>query len=162
MDKKEFAAKALDQEHETYIVHIGSVNSDLLPSYSSLNVHPSRKPQISGLIAKEALTKISAKYSNFANVFSLDLASKLRKHTKINNHTIKLVNSQQPSYGPIYSLELVKLETLKIYIETNLANDFISLSKLPASTLILFDQKSNGFFLLCVGYQGLNNLTIKN
>ena len=56
----------------------------------------------------------------------------------------------------------MKLETLKTYIKTNLANSFIRPSQSPASALILFIQKKNGSFQLCVDYQGLNNLTIKN
>ena len=161
--KKEFAAAALDPESEIYVVHVGSVSSNVLPSFSLLNVHPSRKPQISGLIAEKAPTKISAEYSNFADVFSPNLVSELPKHSRINNHIIELVNKcPQPPYGPIYSLELVKLETLKAYIETNLANGFIKPSKSFASAPILFDQKSDGFLRLCVDYRGLNNLTIKN
>ena len=144
--KKEFAATALDPEHKIYVVYIGSVSSNVLPSSSLLNVHPSWRPQISGLIAKEGPTKISAMYLDFADVVFPDLTSELSEHTRINNHTIKLVDGcQQPSYGPLYSLKPVELETLKAYIETNLANGFIRLSKLPASTLIVFDQKSDGF-----------------
>ena len=75
--KKEFAAAALNLEHETYVVHVGLVNSDALPSSFLLNVHPSRKFQIAGLIVKETLTKVSAKYSDFVNVFLPNLASKL-------------------------------------------------------------------------------------
>ena len=104
------------------------------------------------MIAKKAPTKIPTKYSDFVDIFSPDLAFKLPKHTGINNHAIELVDGQQPPYGPIYSLEPVELETLKAYIETNLANDFIKLCKSPAGAPILFNQKSNGFFLLCVDY----------
>ena len=56
----------------------------------------------------------------------------------------------------------MELGTLKAYIETNLANGFIILSKLPARAPILFDQKSDSSFQLYINYQGLNNLTIKN
>ena len=161
MGKKEFAAAALDSEHETYIVHVGSVSSDASPSFS-LNVHPSRRPQVSGLIAKEAPTKVPAKYLDFPDVFSPNLASELPEYTGINSHAIELVDGQQPPYGPIYSLRPVELETLKAYIETNLANGFIKPSKSPAGTPILFDRKSDGSLQLCVDYQGLNNLTIKN
>ena len=149
MGKKEFAAAALDPEHETYVVHVASLSSTLL---ASLNVHPSREPQISGLIVEKAPTKIPAKYSDFADVFSPDLASELPKHTGINDHAIELVKGQQPPYGPIYSLEPVELETLKAYIETNLANGFIRPSKSPAGAPILFDRKSNSSFRLCVNY----------
>ena len=115
-----------------------------------------------GMIVKEASTKVPAEYSNFADVFFPDLASKLTEHTKINDHAIEQVDSQQLSYGPIYSLWPVELETMKTYIEINLANGFIISSKSPADALILFDRKSNGSLRLCVHYQGLNKLTMKN
>ena len=149
MGKKEFAAAALDPKYETYVVYVASLSSTPL---ASPNVYPSRRPQISGLIAKEAPTKVPAEYSDFADVFSPDLASELPEHTGINDHAIKLVEGQQPPYGPIYSLGPVELETLKAYIETNLANEFIKSSKLLAGALILFDRKSDGSFQLCVDY----------
>ena len=159
VDKKEFAAATLDPKHETYVVHIASLSSTPLAFF---NVYPSWRPQISDLIAEEASTKVSTKYSDFADVFSPDLASELPKHTGINDHTIELVEGQQPPYKPIYNLGPVKLEILKAYIETNLANGFIRLSKSPASAPILFDRKSESSLRLCVNYRGLNNLTIKN
>ena len=159
MGKKEFAAAALDPEHETYVVHVASLSSTPL---ASLDVYPSRRLQISGLIVKEAPTKVPAEYLDFADVFSPDLASELPKHIGINNHAIELVDSQQPPYGPIYSLGPVELKTLKAYIETNLANGFIRPSKSLAGAPILFDRKSDGSLRLCVDYRGLNNLTIKN
>ena len=164
MGKKEFAAAALDPEHETYVIHVGSVRSNVSPSFFplKLNVYSSRRPQVSGLIAEEAPTKVPAEYLDFADVFSPDLASELPEHTGINDHAIELVDGQQPPYGPIYSLGPVELETLKAYIETNLANGFIRPSKSPAGTSILFDRKSNGSLRFCVDYQGLNNHTIKN
>ena len=150
--KKEFAAAALDPESETFVVHVASLSSDASPSSSPLDVHPSRRPQVSGLIAEEAPTKVPAEYSDFADVFSPDLASELPEHTGINDHAIELVEGQQPPYGPIYSLGPVELETLKAYIETNLANGFIRPSKSPAGAPILFDRKSDGSLRLCVDY----------
>ena len=157
--KKEFAAAALDPEHETYVVYVASLSSTPL---ASPNVYPSRRLQISGLIAEEAFTKVPTEYSDFADVFSPDLASELPEHTGINDHAIELVKGQQPPYEPIYSLKPVELETLKAYIETNLANGFIKPSKSPAGASILFDRKSDCSLQLCVDYRGLNNLTIKN
>ena len=95
VDKKEFIAAALDPEYEIYVVYVGSVSSDVFPICSplKLNVHPFCRLQVSGLIAKEDPTKVSAKYSDFADVFSSDLAFKLPKHTGINNHAIDLVKS---------------------------------------------------------------------
>ena len=160
--KKEFAAIALDPESETFIIYVASLSSDASPNSSPLNIYLFRRPQISDLIAEEAPTKVPTKYSDFADVFFSDLASELPEYTGINNHAIKLVDGQQLSYRPIYSLEPVELKTLKAYIETNLANGFISPSKLPAGALILLNRKSNGFLRLCVNYRDLNNLTVKN
>lgn len=105
---------------------------------------------------------ILPKYANFIDVFSSDSAAELYKHTIINNHSINLVNNMQPLFGPIYSLRLVELETLKTYIQTNLVNGLIQPTKLPADTQILFVCKKNNSFKLFVNYQDLNNLTIKN
>ena len=88
MGKKEFAAAALDSEYKTYIIHVESVSSNVLPSSS-----PFDRPQISGLIAKEAPTKVPAEYLDFADVFSPDLASELCEYTGINDHAIELVDS---------------------------------------------------------------------
>ena len=73
-----------------------------------------------------------------------------------------MLDNKQPPYGLIYSLERVELETLKTYIEANLASGFIRPSQSPAGALILFVRKKNSSLRLCVDYQGLNNLTIKN
>ena len=129
-----------------------------MPSSSPPNIH--HRPQLAGLIAEEAPTKVPVKYANFA--FSPDLTSKLSEHIEINDHAIKLVDGQQPPYGYIDSLEPVEMETLKAYIEINLANGFIRPSKSLAGAPILIDRKADGFFQLCVDYQSLNNLTIKN
>ena len=158
MGKKEFAAAAIDPKHETYVVHVASLSFTPL---TSLVVHPSRRPQVSGLIVKEAPIKVSAEYLNFADGFSPDLASELPEHTGINDHAKELVDGQQPPYGPIYSPGPVGLETLEAHIETNLTNGFIRPFKSPAGAPILFDWKSDSSFQLCVNYRGLNNLTIK-
>ena len=86
----------------------------------------------------------------------------LPENTGINEHVIKLQDGKQPPYGPIYSLEPVELETLKPYIETHLKTRFIQPSKSPAGAPILFDKKRDSNLRLCVDYQSLNNLTIKN
>ena len=51
---------------------------------------------------------------------------------------------------------------LKTYIKTNLSNGFICFLKLFADALNFFTKKLNNNFCLCVNYQGLKNLNIKN
>ena len=86
INKIEFAIAALYGNSETFVVHVASL------SFTQLNVHPSWRPQLSELIAKEALIKVLDEYANFADVFSPDLAAKLPKHIGINNHAIKPVD----------------------------------------------------------------------
>ena len=162
--RKEFVAVVLDPKHETFIINtislsfIASLNSTLL----NIEVQLSHRPQIVGLIAKEAPTKIPHKYIDFADKFFPNLPSELLKYIRINNYAIELASNQQLLYKSIYSLKLIKIKTLKTYIETNLANEFIRLSKLPANTPIFFDWKLNRSFRLCVNYRKLNNLKVKN
>ncbi len=151
------AVAALNPEHEAFVIHVAAFSVDL-----GDEVYPLRRAQIAHLKADEALTKVPSKYADFADVFSPKLAAELPKHTKINDYTIELVDDWQPPYGPIYSLGPVELETLKAYIENNLANNFIRSFRSPGGAPILFDKKPDGSLRLYVDYQGLNHLTIKN
>ena len=83
--KKEFATVVFDLEYKTFVVHVASLNS------TPFNIYLFWKLQIFGLIAEEASTKISDKYINFVDIFSLNLVSKLPKYIGINDYTIELV-----------------------------------------------------------------------
>lgn len=110
----------------------------------------------------ETFIKVSSEDADFINVFLPKLATKLPKHTEINNHIIELVDNWPLQYGSIYSLRPVELETLKIYIKNNPTNSFIRPSKSFAKALIFFYKKPDRSLKLCVDYQGLNSLIIKN
>ncbi len=125
-------------------------------------MHPSRRAQIAYLKADEVPTKVPSEYVDFIDVFLPKLAAELLEHTGINDYAIELVDDWQPPYGPIYSLGPMEIETLKAYIKNNLASGFIRPSESPAGAPILFDKKSDDSLRLCVDYQGLNNLIIKN
>ena len=116
IDKKEFAKAALDKNFETFVIHIASLN--LVPE-----IHPDREAQIASLLTEKV--KIPDEYSDFTNVFSKEKALVLPERIELNKHAIDLEDGKQPPYGPIYSLALVELETLKTYIETHLKTGFI-------------------------------------
>ncbi len=82
--KKEFAAAALNPEHEAFIVHVAALSVD-----SDDKVHSLKKAQIAHLKADKALTKDLSEYADFANVFSPSLAAELPEYTGINNHAIE-------------------------------------------------------------------------
>ena len=52
-------------------------------------------------------------YSNYSNVFLAKNAIELPENFGINENAIKLDESKQPLFGPIYSLRSVELEMLK-------------------------------------------------
>lgn len=81
---------------------------------------------------------ILSKYADFADILSSNFAAELFEYIRINNHAIKLVDSLELLYKPIYNLKLVELDIFKPYIETNLTNIFINSSKFFANTLIFF------------------------
>ena len=143
----------MDENSETFVVYLASLNL-------ASEIHPNRAAQIASLLTKEV--KILGKYLDFADVFLEEKALVLPERTELNKHAIDFEDNKQPPYGPIYSLGPVELETLKTYIETHLKTGFIQPSKSPAGAPILFDKKPDGSLRLCVDYQGLNNLTIKN
>lgn len=125
-------------------------------------VHPSKRAQIAYFKVDEVSVKILSKYADFVDVFLRKLAIRFPKHTRIHDHAIKLVDNQYPIYGLIYTLGLVELETLKIYIKNNLVSGLIRSFKSPAEAPIFFEKKPDKSFWLCIGYRGFNNLRIKN
>lgn len=87
---------------------------------------------------------------------------KLPESISMIKYVIKLIEDKKLSCKPIYALSPMELGTLKIYIKTYLKTGFIWPSKSSASVPIFFDKKLDGSFCLCVNYQSLINLTIKN
>ena len=115
IDRKKFSRAALDKYVKTFVVHI----TFLL----TIAIYPARKALIALLIAKQI--QILTQYSNFLDVFLEEKALILLAAINLNKYDIKLQKDQQLPYKLIYSLGLIELKTLKIYIEINLANGFI-------------------------------------
>lgn len=134
INKRGFAAVALDENVETFVVHIA-----ILSTAPTMQVYPLYQAQISLLLADKAPIKVPPKYSDYVDIFLFNLAIKLPKNTDMNKYTIELVKGKQLPYEQIQSLELGKLEILKIYIKTYLKTRFIQPYKFLANTLILFD-----------------------
>ena len=78
------------------------------------------------------------------------------------SHVIKLKEGVEPPYMPIYNLSQKELETLWKYLEDSIRKGWICELKSPVGALVLFTPKVDGSLHLCVDYQGLNLLTIKN
>ena len=105
------------------MVYVAALKAPLRSA--EITIHPAKAAQIAALKQDESLTKVSSKYADYADIFLFDLAMKLPKNIGNNKHAIQLEKDKQPPYRPIYSLELVELETLKIYIKTYLKTGLI-------------------------------------
>ena len=90
-------------------MHIAALKAAL----ARMTIHLSQAAQIATLKQNKAPTKVPPEYADYADIFSFDLAMKLLNNTDINEHVIKLQDSKQLPYKPIYSLRPVELETLK-------------------------------------------------
>lgn len=110
------------------------------------------KAQIVLLKSDGVFTIILLGYADFPDVFSSILAMELLDHTKINNYTMNLIDSKQPFYEIIYSLEPMKLVTLKTYIKINLTNNFIKSSKFLTIAPIFIILKSDNRLCLYINY----------
>ena len=156
VDLKEFVIAALDVNSKTFVMHVAN------REWEEMSAHSEKQAQVGALLFNEAPIEVPAEYSDYSNVFSAKNAAELLENIGINEHAIELKEDKQPSFGPIYSLRPVELETLKTYIKTNLANDFIRPFKFPAEIPIHFDRKPDGNLRFYMNYWGLNNITIKN
>ena len=78
------------------------------------------------------------------------------------DYYIDLKPGSKPIYRSIYNLSECELSTLKKYINDNLKLDCIRPSTSPFSSSVLFTKKPDGKLCLCVNYQVLNDITVKN
>ena len=104
---------------------------------------------------------VPAEYQEYLDVFAKKSADTLPLHRTF-DHRIPLVDGKTPGFGPIYSLSGVEQNALREYLDNNLAKGFITPSESPAGSPILFVKKKDGSLRLCVDYQRLNDITIKN
>ena len=83
IDKKEFAVAALNENDETFVVHVVTLAS-------KMPIYPSREAQIGLLLTDEAPIEVPSEYSDYADVFLFDLAMELPENTGMNEHAIEL------------------------------------------------------------------------
>ena len=104
---------------------------------------------------------ISKAYRDLADVFLLSNANSLPTH-RDESQIIELEPEKTSPFGPLYNLSEYQPKTLCQYIDKNLANRFIQPSKSSTGVPVLFTPKPDGTLQLCVNYQKLNSMTMKN
>lgn len=141
INKKKFVKAALGENFKTFVINIVILES----LFVEMSIYPNSKTQIAFLLTKKV--PILDKYYDFAYVSFKKKALVFSEQTNFNKHVIKLEKDKQPHYRLFYSLELVELKTLKIYIETYLNTGFIWPSKFLTRALILLNKKLKRAFI---------------
>ncbi len=81
--KYKFAKAALDENSETFVVHVAALEAP------SPTVSPSLAALIAAMQYDKATTEIPPEYSDYSDIFSFDLAMELPKNTGINKNAIE-------------------------------------------------------------------------
>ena len=108
----------------------------------------------------EEFSKMFAKYKNFANVFFDEKIKKIFEH-RFDDYVIK-TNNANIFFDFLYNLSIVKLKTLRDYLNDLLTKYWIQYSMNFVDVSILFTFKKNDILRLCVDYRDLNKITTKN
>jgi len=125
-----------------------------------LQLHPanSAKAQSSYTSTPLDLDIVPLEYCDYVDVFSKVKASELPPHCDY-NLKIELEEGTSPPLGTLYSLSLVKLSTLRTFINENLNTGFIHPTASSHAAPVLFIKKKDSSLCLCVDFRGLNKIT---
>ena len=110
---------------------------------------------------EEIKAKLPSEYHEFLDVFDRAQADKLPPHRSY-DHKIELSGDRPPPQSGAYRMSPYKLQKVKEYLNENLSKGFITPSKAPYSSPVLFALKSNGDLRFCVDYRKLNAMTKRN
>ena len=78
------------------------------------------------------------------------------------DHEIHQVPGEEPPYKSPYRLSSTEMEELRRQVEVLLEQGWIKPSSSPFGTPVLFVPRKGGQWRMCIDYQALNKITIKN
>ena len=100
---------------------------------------------------KDLRTKMPKEFHDFLDVFNKKVAKVLLPNWTY-NHKIEIDSDGLLPKSWLYPISQFKLEKTKEYLEENLREGFITPSKTPYASPILFAQKSNGDLQFYIDY----------
>lgn len=118
---------------------------------------PSRPPDKG---PEAILGELPGEFSEFASVFSEELANRLPAHSEF-DHEIVLTADAAPKHGPVYKTSEPQAEYLHNYIEEHMAKGWIRMLKSSWSSPVLFAAKKDGTLRMCIDYRYVNKCTVK-
>ena len=105
---------------------------------------------------------LSEEYRDFTELFMNEISEETLLAHQSWDHKILIIKDKTSKKTSIYSLSSEKLKALWVYLDENLKKEFIWESQSLTGYLILFVLKKDKMLWLCINYQRLNNITVKN
>ena len=112
-------------------------------------------------MGKTQAPQLPSEYKEYQEMFEETVIVMLPEYQEW-DYKIPLEDRKKPTHSSIYTLSVKELEALRDYLDKNLVKGFIRPSTSPAGYLILFVPKKDSKLRLCVDYQWLNVITVKN
>lgn len=109
----------------------------------------------------EIAIQLPKELRDYADVFSPKKADKLPLHRSY-DHEIKITSDKKLPFGRIYSMSRDELQTLRTWLDENLAKGFIRPSSSHITSPVLFVKKPGGGLRLCMDYRALNDISAKD
>ncbi len=148
-------AKALQDESTVYaLVMINVVEESIIEH--QMKVMNNVMSCITNALETQTLL---VELKEYENVFLIESINKLLLYE---NHDHAIEITAKSSYESLYNLLNIKLATLRQYLNDILAKEWIKHFVSLTDAFILFILKKNDSLHLCMNYQDLNKITVKN
>ncbi len=148
-------AKALQNESTVYALVIINVVKELIVEHQVKAMNNVMSCITNALETQTLLVELK----EYEDIFSTESADKLSLHED-HDHAIEI--TAESSYELLYNLSNTELTTLRQYLDDVLAKEWIKHFVSSTDASILFILKKNNSLHLCMNYQDLNKITVKN
>ncbi len=148
-------AKALQDESTVYTLVMINVVEESIIEYQVKTMNNAISCITNALETQTLLVELK----EYEDVFSTKNANKLFLHEE-HDHAIEI--TAESSYESLYNLLNTELMILRQYLNDVLVKEWIKHFISLTDTFILFILKKNDSLHLCINYQDLNKITVKN
>ncbi len=148
-------AKALQDESTVYALVMINIIKESIVEHQ-VKVMNNVMSCITNMLKTQTLL---VELKEYEDVFSIKSADKLSLHED-HDHAIEI--TAESLYESLYNLSNTKLATLRQYLDNVLVKEWIKHFVSLTDVSILFILKKNDSLHLCINYQDLNKITVKN